>query len=241
MGTIGLGYGSEYQLLRMLGHHRHDFISQLKEGLGIECEIDWLDYPYDSSSVSLDGELQAVECFSALDIYPRILAAWKEFWPQGGTQQSWDGIFVAGGKWYFVEAKAHIGEAFSSRRTRTEHSIQKITDAFDWTISQLGLEGTCGKAWFYSPFYQLANRLAFVVFIRETFNIDAELLYLHFVNGYERPGLSINRRLTRSVIRESKSVKDPAEWDSLWKEELGSLGITQAPTYVHQLTVECQK
>lgn len=135
MGTMGLGYGSEYQLLRMLGHHRTEFFSQLKRELSITGDIDWLDYTYDSNSVSLDGELQAVECFSDLECYSGILTAWRKFWPQGGTQQSWDGIFVADGKWYFVEAKAHLGEASSDKRTQNEHSIQKITSAFDWTMA----------------------------------------------------------------------------------------------------------
>lgn len=241
MGTIGLGYGSEYQLLRMLGHHRNEFFAQLSKELKIKSDINWLDYTYDSKSVSLDGELQAVQCFEYRPDYDVIFKEWKNFWPQQGTQQSWDGIFTADDKWYFVEAKAHLGEASTDKRTTNDSSIKKIQNAFVWTIQQLNINNRTGEDWFKSPFYQLANRLSFIEFCRNKFNINAELLYIHFVDGYEKPGLSCNGRPTRSVIKEDKGVKTSKEWEDLWSEELSDLGLTEVPSFVHQVTVNCNR
>jgi hypothetical protein len=42
MAQMGLGYGSEYQLLRFLGHHREEL-----EGIILRSayELKWLNYP----------------------------------------------------------------------------------------------------------------------------------------------------------------------------------------------------
>ena len=54
MAQIGYGYGSEWQLLKMLGHHRVYFFHELKKQLGLssDSEIHWLDYGFDNSMIS---------------------------------------------------------------------------------------------------------------------------------------------------------------------------------------------
>ena len=41
---MALGYGSEYQLLRYLGHHRNYLNDEIRKVIG-EGPIMWLDYP----------------------------------------------------------------------------------------------------------------------------------------------------------------------------------------------------
>ena len=45
MAEMALGYGSEYQLLRYLGHHRNFLDSKIKEATKSDSPIEWMDYP----------------------------------------------------------------------------------------------------------------------------------------------------------------------------------------------------
>lgn len=46
MAEMALGYGSEYQLLRFLGHHRNFLNNEISEVLNTEEQIYWLDFPF---------------------------------------------------------------------------------------------------------------------------------------------------------------------------------------------------
>jgi hypothetical protein len=56
MAEIGHGYGSEFQLLRFMGHHRLEFDQIISDEYGKDFKIEWLDYPYDRSKLSGDAE-----------------------------------------------------------------------------------------------------------------------------------------------------------------------------------------
>ena len=66
MAEIALGYGSEYQLLRYLGHHRNFLDSKIKEATKNDSPIEWMDYPVDNSRDSHDGEWTDVKFFKHL-------------------------------------------------------------------------------------------------------------------------------------------------------------------------------
>ena len=44
MAQIGHGYGSEFQLLRFLGHHRHFLESTIYSTTGFLGQFDWIDF-----------------------------------------------------------------------------------------------------------------------------------------------------------------------------------------------------
>ena len=69
MAQIGYGYGSEWQLLRMLGHHREYFFKELRNQLQLppDAEIHWLDYGFDDAMVSGDKEYKKRDFFEAED------------------------------------------------------------------------------------------------------------------------------------------------------------------------------
>lgn len=110
MAEMALGYGSEYQLFRFLGHHRNFLNKEIAKVITPNGEIHWLDYPSNYDRLSLDGELKDVECFENKNISEH----WKSYWPPSGNSQCWDGIFKVNDTWYFVEAKAHASEVKSS-------------------------------------------------------------------------------------------------------------------------------
>jgi len=220
MAEIGFGYGSEYQLLRALGHHRNSFLKQIQSAIGTSEPIEWLDYPCDRNRLSLDGEYTDIECFQQEPCYDTLSKNWPKFWPvRGSRAQNWDGIFRIGNKWYFVEAKAHLSELESSHRAISEKSESTILNSLDKTAKWLNSSKT-GLEWLHSPYYQFANRLAFCRFLREN-GIEAYVVNVFFLNGYEKP------KGTRRVIAQNYSVTDSSDWQAAINTEIDDLGISE--------------
>lgn len=186
MAEMALGYGSEYQLLRYLGHHRIFLDSKIKDATKSDSPIEWMDYPVSTIRHSLDGEYKGIEFFAhhkdTQNIVKSIQDEWKKFWPQTGSAQNWDGIFWQDNILYLVEAKAHLDEMKSTKGTGAKgDGSKKIIDAFYLTCKDTEL----AEKWAKSRYYQLANRLAFVYFCNNKINIKAKLCYIYFINGFK--------------------------------------------------------
>ena len=93
MAEMALGYGSEFQLLRYLGHHRFYLDEEIKKVIG-KGDITWMDYPINDKRDSCDGEWTEIECFKKRPDYNHIKNEWGKFWPQRGSSHNWDGIFI---------------------------------------------------------------------------------------------------------------------------------------------------
>lgn len=222
MAEMALGYGSEFQMLRYLGHHRKFLNKAICKAIG-DGEIEWLDFPVDLKRVSRDGELKGIECFKSLDNYQHISQEWKKYWPQSGNCHNWDGIFTQNGTWYFVEAKARIEEAHQQCGAISEASIETIIKAF---------EATCGdrsmaEDWKESNCYQLANRLAFIHFC-ESVGIKAKVVYICFVNGFES--------------RASVNVSKAEDWIKTIEEEYKCLGLSEKlKSQIYSVIIDCHQ
>ena len=223
MAEMAIGYGSEYQLLRYLGHHRRFLFQNIKDVIHTQEEIEWIDYPVDEKRLSMDGELKGVECFKLLPCYKSICEAWKMFWPQRGNSHNWDGIFKVGNTWYFVEAKAHLDEAFQNCGAKNTDSRKKIINAFEMTCGNKDL----AKKWIESNSYQLANRMAFLYFCKEN-GIDAKLCYISFLNGFKKtPRLN---------------VENASDWEKIWNEEYHNLQLTEEQKKnIFHVYIDCSK
>lgn len=209
MEEMGLGYGSEYQLLRFLGHHREELDLLIQNATGQFGTIKWLDFPYEEDRVSGDGEWKGINCFKTRNDFNTIDYKWKQFWPNSGTAMNWDGVFTIGDTWYFVEAKAHKDESHQKCTASSNDSRALINKAFKQTIQWL--HATPEKDWIDTNCYQLANRLAFIYFCQSNY-IKARLLYIGFVKGYRR---------------KKDEVQTADEWIDVWKEELKTLGLDE--------------
>ena len=186
MAEMALGYGSEYQLLRYLGHHRNFLDSKIKEATKSDSPIEWMDYPVSTKRHSLDGEYEGIEFFGHYkDTQGKvkfIQDEWVKFWPQKGSSQNWDGIFWQDNILYLVEAKAHLDEMKSPKGTGAKgNGRNKIIDAFYLTCKDKEL----ADKWADSRYYQLANRLAFAYFCNSIIKINAKLCYIYFINGFK--------------------------------------------------------
>ena len=221
---MGLGYGSEFQLMRFLGHHRNYLNRIIQNALNNEGAIEWLDFPVNENRCSGDGEWTGIRCFKeSLDNYNDIEEKWKKFWPQTGSSMNWDGVFKIGDIWFFVEAKAHREESFQKCGAGSVSSIEQIKKSLQDT--QQWFKSTSSTNWIDSNCYQLANRLAFLYFCNLC-GIKAKLIYIGFVNGYRR---------------KKDEVLSADEWMKIWEEEMESLGldIKEMSPYISFVHPDC--
>ncbi|MGM0609402.1 MAG: hypothetical protein ACQESP_13415 [Candidatus Muiribacteriota bacterium] len=242
MAEMGLGYGSEYQLLRYLGHHRNELNKIIKENTRLKGELDWLDFPKDKNkdeskiALSLDGEYKGVDFMKdKIDKieFENLQSNWKNYWSSGGNSPNWDGIILHRNsnneEWILVEAKAHFGEIESKTKSASNQNIQK---AFIKTQKRFDISN---DNWF-GKHYQLANRLAFINFLLDN-KINASLLYIYFINGYEKRQLKGRKKITV----ENKSVKKQEEWEKTIEEEYTNLGINdKAKQYISNVFIDCK-
>lgn len=141
--------------------------------------------------------------------------AWKEFWPQTGNQQRWDGIARADGVWLLIEAKANVPEfvgspcGASSERPSPggKSSRARIQAILNQTKAALGVHRHF--SWLGS-YYQYANRLAALDFLARH-GVAARLIFIHFLGDVFPDGCPC--------------PATQAEWESLIEARRLTLGL----------------
>jgi hypothetical protein len=102
-----------------------------------------------------------------------------DFWPRGGHQ--WDGLArTASGKFIVVEAKAHAAELTSHCMATDHRSLALIETSLEDTKRFYGARK---DAIWDKNYYQYANRLAHLYFLRECNKLDAFLVFLNFADA----------------------------------------------------------
>lgn len=221
MAEIGNGYGSEFQLMRFLGHHREELESIIRKELKEDGEIKWLDFPYDSKKKSGDSEYVGLEFLKNETNFKSIKTNWKKVWPSANNAQNWDAIAKIGTRWLLIEAKAHKNEVNSDCKA-SKSSKEMIFESM--TKVQKDKNINTQNDWM-KKYYQKANRLLFIHFLENNY-INASLLYIYFINGYL-----------------DKGIKDKAEWIAIIKEEYKYLGIQSnkwVKEKVNNVFIECK-
>lgn len=233
MAEMGYGYGSEYQLLRILGHHQNWINDKIKNILDISEDIFWFDYPVDSNRLSLDGEYKGIQFLKKHPNYNEICKKWKEFWPQTGNAQNWDGICQIGNTYILIEAKARLGE-IESNTGASEQSLNLIQNSFNKTKEHYDIKSD--KDW-GKKYYQMANRLAFVYFLKSC-GIEAKLLDIYFINGY----IDKSKKSNNKNIVDSNNVNNIKDWESVIEQEYLYLGLNNlSKSDVKSLFINCLK
>ena len=192
MAQIGYGYGSEYQLMRFLGHHRNLLEERISKGLNETGIFRWLDFGFDDpmNSISGDKEIKGLSFLKELDLPAEIVNNAIDKYHKLGINdidnwQNWDAIFTLNGTVYLVEAKAHVSELSSGNKEHGGKSKEAIRNLFEEQLQNNGLyEFTINDAWL-KEYYQLANRLAIAAFLNEC-AIKTKVLYIYFINGYNK-------------------------------------------------------
>lgn len=183
VGDPSLAAKGSRRWLQILVEQRPELLhAQLQSSLQLaEGEsIDWRS-PRASDRYKEYQDMKAVAKLDVSSLARRQLSA---FWPARGPV--WDALGVSsGGKRLLVEAKAHIAEAASRGTAATGDSLLLIQKSLEEARR------------FYAPrasarwdglFYQYANRLAHLYFLRELNQIPAHLVFIYFLNDSDMGG-----------------------------------------------------
>lgn len=218
---LRVGYGSEWHLLRYLGRHRAELSADVRS-VARATSIEWLDFDFsgvaDADHNHGDLELTGVE-FLPTDHPAR--AAWREYWPQRGSVQNWDAVgwlqYPDRREWLLLEAKANVEELRSASGAKHPGSVGKIEQALEATKRAMGVDPA--RDW-TQPYYQYANRLAFLHFLA-TQGVAARLCFLYFT-GDAAPG--------RTCPKNAKEWKPAIDE---MKRHLGLTGQSELESRVH--------
>jgi hypothetical protein len=106
-----------------------------------------------------------------------------DFWPARGPQ--WDALARTDGDVILVEAKAHVAEMCSPGTAAGPASRARILTSLDAVADRLG--ANANRAAWTDHFYQFANRLAHLDFLRQR-GVSAWLVLANFVGDREMKG-----------------------------------------------------
>lgn len=147
-----------------------------------------------------------------------------DFWPNGGPH--WDGLATTStGGVILVEAKANIAEfATNPCGAGDPASILQINNSLSDVQQFMHIAANrCRPELWFNAFYQYANRLAHLYFLRELNGIPTHLIFLDIVNDPDSG---------------DGAVKSTDEWKSLVQLAEACLGITPRKPlmkYVHHI------
>lgn len=211
MGRMGLGYGSEYHLLRWMGRHRKALDKYVLDAIGRSgSTIDWLDFNFDTDTKGADLELKALEF---LEIKKELYEQWSKFWPLGSGIHNWDAVgwvdSAEGRELLLVEAKAHVKEIETKCGAKDPESINKIRQAFEDVKKDLKVPEE--KDWM-RPYYQFTNRVSALYFLKKH-DIAAHLLFIYFIDDRSSP----TRKCPQSI----------GEWEEILRAQEEHVGITK--------------
>lgn len=146
-------------------------------GLPDDATIDWLSPRADDDYAEYNDAAFVDKLGLKLDKRPLA-----EFWPSRGAV--WDGLArVSAGEALIVEAKPHLGEIDSSASGAiSPGSIQMIKRALAETKAHYGAPHNVDWS---TTYYQYANRLAHLYFLRVVNELPVSLVFVYFLNDTE--------------------------------------------------------
>ena len=220
MAQIGFGYGSEFQLLRFLGHHRLEFESIIAGVIGPGV-FNWEDFDFadPKSVISGDKELMGLSFLERLYPvqYPAVKAEYEKYKIyHRDAWQNWDAIFTHNGTLYLVEAKAHISELSLGNKEHGDHSREEILRYFKEQLPELPVS----RVWL-QDYYQMANRLATAALLNKN-GIKTKVLYVYFVNGYRKRVIDHKERIFETVNLNATEE----QFRIAIQDEMNALGIS---------------
>jgi hypothetical protein len=123
------------------------------------------------------AEYRDQEFINILGLKNKIKQPLNEFWPNCGPL--WDALGLDKNTYYIVEAKANIPEIVTPGTCADAGSKAKIVNAFSKVKKYLGINNNVDWS---DTFYQYANRIAHLYYLRVLNGIDAHLINIYFIN-----------------------------------------------------------
>lgn len=172
--------GSQKWFQKLINENTGTINAVLKQSLNLPQseKIDWLS-PLEEDNYAEYYDETFLEKLGLSALVPNLL----KFWPKGGPH--WDGIGISSShKFFLVEAKSHIPELISSLRATNPDTKHQIQESLNRTKKELGPK--TDNDW-SKTYYQYANRLAHVHFLRQN-GVDAYFVSVYFLNDVEMNG-----------------------------------------------------
>ncbi len=171
--------GSLKWIQRFVNERPADLDSLVLPHLNGASSIDWLS-PRSDDGFAEYRDAAFLDRLGETD----LSAALSGFWPKRGPQ--WDALARSdNGDLLLIEAKAHVGEVCSPGTQSKAISRSLIETSLSATSKALG--ATPRAAW-ADVFFQYANRLAHLDFLRRTQGRPAWLVFVYFVGDTEMQG-----------------------------------------------------
>ena len=209
MAQIGYGYGSEFQLLRFLGHHRNVLEETIRKTIGIyHGNFYWFDFDFADREKTISGDNEMCGLSFLEKLVPNISSVCQEIktYPWNFDKwQYWDAVFILDNVLYFVEAKAHKDELKSGNKVHGGTHSKEI-------LAFMKSQFNCANENWLRDYYQFANRLSTISFLNSK-DVICKLVNLYFVDGYYDRERGIN-----------KDTKEDSFRNEI-KQELKTLGI----------------
>lgn len=204
------GRGSLKWIQRAVNHRPDVLDAPLLARLGGAAAIEWVS-PLESDDYAEYRDAGFLRRVGAGDLVMRL----DEFWPRRGPQ--WDALGVSNaGDILLVEAKANLPELNSPGTAAGEMSRARINAALANTAKALACEQ---KSPWSSTYFQLANRLAHLWFLR-AHGYPAWLVLVNFVGDADVGG-----------------PHTAAEWEAAYQDAEREMGLSAihalSPYIVH--------
>jgi hypothetical protein len=168
------GHGSLRCIQTLVNDHPALLTSSIKDKINIESDtIEWVSPLKDDEY----AEYRDNDFLERLGI-SELKVPLNHFWPERGPQ--WDALGKgSNGEVFLVEAKANIPELLSRCGAKSPKSRKRIQRRFKETREFLkckpSIDWTTG-------FYQYANRIAHLYFLRHLNKINTYLIFVYFVD-----------------------------------------------------------
>ena len=193
--------------------------SKLSKILNKQIKLDWL------SPLSNDEFAEYVDqsFIERLGITNTIIHHLNHFWPNGGAH--WDGLAKYEDTVFMMEAKAHISEQKIESTGASQKSLKLIEESLQNTKDFLNV--TADISWCRDNYYQYANRIAHLYYLRELNHIDAHLLFIYFLND--------------SSVSENETQKD---WEKAINSVYKSLKLernNKLSNFIHHIFIDSKQ
>jgi hypothetical protein len=163
-------------------------------GLAYEEQIEWLS-PLRADDYAEYYDQDFLDCLGAHSPHVPL----DRFWPSSGPR--WDGLArTASKKYIMVEAKAYPAEAKTACRAKDGSSLALISASLE--EAKRYFKADPDAVW-QRPYYQYANRLAHLYFMRELNQLDAYLLFVNFADAPDVPSPCSEEKW----VRESAAIE----------------------------------
>ena len=229
MAQIGYGYGSEFHLMRFLGHHRNLLERKISLQLNELNHFNWLDFEFEEnplSSICGDRELKGLSFLNKIGASDtQIKGITSEYHSYSinkiDSWQNWDAIFTLNGTLYLVEAKAHVSEITSGKKEHGDSSKEEILRFFNEQVGEnTQYKFPVTREWL-RDYYQLANRISTAALLNKH-GIKTKVLYIYFINGYDKRIVD-----GRKVVRIYEDNASESDYVKAIEKEERTLGIYQ--------------